>query len=91
MIFPSKLLFYLKFRRPVLSPLLPGLSPEYASLLMQPSNPSPEAWIDTMERAANLSPSDVETLASKSRQFMEQKTWKRQAARLVEFLFTLQH
>jgi glycosyltransferase involved in cell wall biosynthesis len=82
MIFPSKLLFYLKFRKPVLSPLLPGLSPEYESLLIQPT----AGWSAAIDRALAMSPVELDALDTRCGVFLETRAWKRQAARLLTFI-----
>ena len=82
MIFPSKLLFYLKFRKPVLSPLLPGLSPEYESLLMQPT----AGWGAAIDKALAMTPADLAALDARCGAFLETRAWKRQAARLLTFI-----
>jgi glycosyltransferase involved in cell wall biosynthesis len=82
MIFPSKLLFYLKFRKPVLSPLLPGLSPEYEALLLQPT----VSWGAAIDKALAMTPADLDAHDARCGAFLETRAWKRQAARLLTFI-----
>lgn len=86
MIFPSKLLFYLKYRKPVLSPMLPGLSPEYSNVLFQPKDTSSVGWVEAMKSVLNLSKQELSNLADRIGIFISQKRWEQQASRLVEFI-----
>lgn len=86
MIFPSKILFYLKFQKPILSAMLPGLSPEYKEVLIAPLNNTPNDWALTMEKIIRFSEDDLTLIAEKSRKLLEKKKWENQAASLLKFM-----
>jgi glycosyltransferase involved in cell wall biosynthesis len=86
MIFPSKLLFYLMFQKPIIGPLLPGLSPDYNSVLVSPSANSPVGWADAMRDVLAFKPQEKAMLADRIRAFMLSKTWDLQATKLITFL-----
>jgi glycosyltransferase involved in cell wall biosynthesis len=86
MIFPSKLLFYLMFQKPVITPQLPGLSPDYNAVLISPSASSPVGWRDAMKHVLALGAEERAMLGERIKAFMLTKSWNVQAARLITFL-----
>jgi len=86
MIFPSKLLFYLKFQKPVICPHIPGLSPDYYNVLISPPSNKPEDWTATMREVLALSEEAKNALSTRIRSFLLTKKWDLQAAKLIAFL-----
>ena len=89
MIFPSKLLFYLKFLKPIIGPMMPGLSPDYEPMLVQPDGTTPQAWSAAMEKVYHLSPEQSRSLTNQSLELLKKKTWKNQAGQLHKFISAL--
>jgi hypothetical protein len=89
MIFPSKILFFLKFGKPIISPLLPGMSPEYASLLISPSDSTATSWSSSINHVAQMKSCDLETIATRIRIFLNRRTWQSQSNRLLDFIKAL--
>ncbi len=85
--FPSKVLEYLSYGKPVVSTWTSGIAPEYASLLAVPTEESPDAFAQTLrdvlvwprERRADHARAACAHLVGK-------KTWSYQALRLADFL-----
>lgn len=90
MIFPSKILFYLKFCKPVISPDLPGLSPNYKDLLNIPLDQSAESWVNEINRLIEMDTEVLNNWKKKCYDFLEKKTWKNQAFRLLDFVESIQ-
>lgn len=89
MIFPSKILFYLKYQKPILSALLPGLSPEYSEVLISPSDNTPQAWADSMSKVIHFSITEQNLIIEKSNLLLNKKEWKIQTQRVVPFIENL--
>jgi glycosyltransferase involved in cell wall biosynthesis len=86
MIFPSKIIFYLKYQKPIISAMLPGLSPEYENLLIVPVGNLPSDWAKTMTAVLSYSELELVLLANKCRLLLKKKTWENQAKSLIGFL-----
>ena len=89
MIFPSKILFYLKYQKPIISALLPGLSPEYSEVLISPTDNTPQAWVDSMSKVIHFSVTEQNLIIEKSKLLLDKKEWKMQTQRVVQFIETL--
>ncbi len=81
--FPSKLLEYLSYGRPVVSTWTPGLSPAYRDVLIV-SDATPAAFAHGIARGLQADSEDTYALAS--RFVSASHTWDAQAARLDDFL-----
>ncbi|WP_414617530.1 hypothetical protein [Dyadobacter sp. 32] len=86
MIFPSKILFYAKYQKPIISPTLPGLSSDYDSVLIRVANNSVQQWIDSMESVVELTFSQRNQLKSKFQDLLTKKHWNAQAKNLKKFI-----
>ncbi|SDN47766.1 Glycosyltransferase involved in cell wall bisynthesis [Nocardioides szechwanensis] len=85
--FPSKLLEYMASGTPVLSNCLDGIPEEYLGYVVVPASPTPEAWAATIREVCWDESGEYERTARRARRFvLEQKSWAKQAARVVEFL-----
>lgn len=89
MIFPSKLLFYLKYQQPVLAPMLPGVADDYKYVLLPPADSSAKAWADAMQQVLDMSQAEKEQRRDRIKQFITNKSWFHQGARLADFLKSL--
>jgi len=89
MIFPSKILFYLKYQKPIISALLPGLSPEYNDVLISPINDTPNGWAKTMNKVIEFSEVELVQITEKCKRLLKQKEWKNQAQSLLKFIENL--
>jgi len=88
MIFPSKILFYLKYLRPVITPSLPGLSPDYDDALVSLVNNSTEEWVSAMEGLLAESPEEKVKRQTAIATLMGRKKWEDQAQALKEFILS---
>jgi len=91
MIFPSKLLEYLAYGKPVVSTMTPGIGPEYRDILIVPEREEPEAFARAIEEVLNWSAEQRKAHAAKTFDFLRKhKTWLAQAKRFTEFCEALQ-
>jgi glycosyltransferase involved in cell wall biosynthesis len=89
MAFPSKLLNYLQYGKPVVSTWTDGLSPEYREILLIPETNEnlSEDCAQLIDRALSMNRIDRIQLAQKISEWIDvSHTWKRQAARLISWL-----
>jgi glycosyltransferase involved in cell wall biosynthesis len=88
--FPSKVLDYLSYRKPVVSTWTPGLSPEYRRVLVCTPDESPAALASTIEGVLCWSQARRDEYAAAVERFLvDTRSWSRQALRLREWLGTL--
>ena len=84
--FPSKLLEYLGYLKPIVSTMTPGVSPDYRDLLFVPRDESEKAFMFTMNHVLSLD-SDLLTLNSaRIKSFANQRTWTQAAERLMDWI-----
>ena len=86
MIFPSKLLEYLRYRKPIISAPLAGISPEYKSALVLVEVESPAAWAATIENTFDMDIDARQIIAQRMDELLKTKTWDNQAGRLLDFI-----
>lgn len=85
--FPSKVLEYLTYGRPVVSTWTEGLAPEYRDVLVTPDQADPDGLARAMERALAFSIEERGALAERIRKLLVPgRTWSAQAARLLEWM-----
>lgn len=89
MVFPSKLLFYLKYRKPIVSSLLPGLSPEYHNILIIPDSNSPLDWSNAIDSIINKDTLNLKQLSERIDIFLESRLWNVQAQKLYDYVKSL--
>ena len=81
--FPSKILEYLSYGKPVVSTWTPGLAPEYRDVLIVPDEPRPGALARTLEHVLDWPEGDREDYRHRVSAFLEGKRlWSVQARRL---------
>jgi len=84
--YPSKILHYLAYGRPVLSTFTDGLSPDYRDVLI-PIEEETEAGLATAIRCAlGLSDDEYRTWCTRVAQFNRTRTWSEQSSRLLSWL-----
>lgn len=86
MIFPSKILYYLQFGRPVLSPMLPGLAPEYKDVLLDVGDGKPDLWGDAFNSVKRMTSHQLSELERKIERILAKRTWRSQGRRLLDFV-----
>jgi glycosyltransferase involved in cell wall biosynthesis len=85
--FPSKILEYLTFGKPVVSTWTPGLAPEYRDVLIVPDEENPQCLAQTIDRVFAWESQDLENNFFRTKLFLETtRTWELQARRLLEWL-----
>lgn len=85
--FPSKLLEYLKWARPVISTLTPGIAPSYRSVLLPVEEETIEGLAGTIEETLALSHEQLSVISQRIRAYVEQNLlWSVQAERLWSWL-----
>jgi glycosyltransferase involved in cell wall biosynthesis len=90
MAFPSKLLFYLSFGKPVVSTWTAGLAPEYREVLEVVDSADPTSLAHSIECCLSWRSDRRQAHSDKLRVFLEQThTWGHQAERLLEFMESL--
>lgn len=84
--YPSKLLHYLAYGKPVLSTFTEGLSPEYADILVPVEDESEAALVAAMRSILTM-PQDVyDDICHRVERFKETHTWTYQVNRFLSWL-----
>ena len=90
MTFPSKLLQYLSYGKPVVSTWTDGLAPDYRDLLMVPSRHLIVEYANLIERALSYDMNErLERSRTIKQWILETHTWEKQAARLITWMSDL--
>jgi glycosyltransferase involved in cell wall biosynthesis len=85
--FPSKLLDYLAYGKPIISTWTDGLSPEYRDLLMVPDANEPAAYARLIDQAMVMDASARLGLFERMQKWVETThTWDIQATRLIDWI-----
>lgn len=85
--FPSKLLEYLTYGRPVVTTMTPGVAPEYADFTIPAKSDSPDDLAAAIDRALSLDHAHRVDMAGRAEHFLSTtRLWSIQAARLWDFL-----
>jgi glycosyltransferase involved in cell wall biosynthesis len=86
--FPSKLLEYLSYNKPVVSTWTPGLAPEYRDVVLVAPE-EPVGLARELEKALTMSQQDRSALSLRIQRFLEaEKLWTVQAAKLRDWIRT---
>jgi len=86
MVFPSKIMEYLRYGKTVVSTWTKGLEPIYRDLLVVSTSPTPEDFAQAVDYAVKESLEQRQQRASRIRSFLENsRLWSKQAQRFVEF------
>lgn len=84
--FPSKLLLYLAFGKPVISTMSLGMSPEYSSVVIEIEDESEEALIRSLESAIQIDADVYNGYCKKVVDFKESHTWEMQVSNLIKWI-----
>jgi glycosyltransferase involved in cell wall biosynthesis len=87
--FPSKLLEYLSWCRPVISTITPGIAPAYRPFLSVVDDETPQGLADVMDRSLAISAAEAANTGARIRSFVEgHLLWSVQVRRLWQWLET---
>jgi glycosyltransferase involved in cell wall biosynthesis len=86
MIFPSKILFYLKYQKPVISSMLLGMSPDYKNVLIEPIDDSVVAWKKQIEIVSKYKSRDMLEIKQKTSTLLAMKTWQNQGNNVINLI-----
>lgn len=89
MIFPSKILEYLSYGKPVVSTHTAGISPEYKDFLLFAEPNNYHGLNIKLKTAIALSTEGIDAYRDKLKQFLVQKSWSNQASKLLEIANSL--
>jgi glycosyltransferase involved in cell wall biosynthesis len=84
--FPSKLLDYLPYGKPVVSTWTAGMAEAYRDLLICPAEATPQAFGSALESMLDLSAEARQAMQSKLLRWCDGHTWECQAKRLLAWL-----
>ena len=85
--FPSKILYFLGFGRPVVCTMAGGIAPEYRDVVVPVEEGTPQALANGIERARQMTAAERDALQRRIRSFiLEGRTWDLQAERLLAWL-----
>ena len=86
MIFPSKIVNYLSYGKPVVGSWTDGLSPEYRKFLFVPERHNSEGFYEKIMEVSNWEKKKYQKYNNMVRPWFEKKTWNSQTFRLVNWL-----
>jgi glycosyltransferase involved in cell wall biosynthesis len=85
--FPSKVLEYLTYGKPVVSTWTPGLAPEYRDVLFVLDEETPECLAHAIHTVLQFNSGDLKQTFFRTQSFLESsRTWQIQASRLLAWL-----
>ena len=85
--FPSKILEYLTYGKPVISTWTPGLSPEYRDVLEVLDEETEDCLAKTIDNVLQWPDNEIEHNSIKIKEFLlKKKVWRQQAGRLINWL-----
>jgi hypothetical protein len=84
--FPSKILHYLAYNKPIISTFTEGLSPEYEKVLIFTKDGSSEALTSEIKKAFDLALSEYSNICNKVIEFNKKYTWDYQAQKFLTWL-----
>lgn len=84
--YPSKLLHYLAYGRPVVSTFTPGLSPDYKNVLIPISDESVDGIASAINGLLSMSEDEYNCWCCQVSKFNNTRGWSSQAARTLDWL-----
>lgn len=82
--FPSKVLEYLRYGKPILSSKTAGMAPYYENLLFYYDPNNPESLVKEIDKLLSVNADDKNALNKKIEDFCIEHSWDNQAARLIK-------
>ncbi len=89
--YPSKLLHYLGYERPVISTFTPGVSPEYGEVLVPVADESSLSLTRAMADCLDMPAAQYRALQQRVAAFARQRRWSHQIGRFTDWLHSLEH
>lgn len=86
MVFPSKIINYLRFQKPIIASKSKGISREYDDVLFYVRDNDANDWKLIIEKIALFEPEDYANVALKSRDLLLTKTWEAQVENILNFV-----
>lgn len=84
--FPSKLLLYLAFGKPVISTVSLGMSPEYASVVIEIEDESEVSLTQSLQKGIQMDVKNYNSFCNKVVAFKEQHSWDKQVSKFMIWL-----
>lgn len=84
--YPSKILRYLAYEKPVISTWTEGLSPEYSKVLISVNDETESAFSQAIQNAINMSAKDKVKISTSIKQFNKTHTWTYQIDKFSKWL-----
>lgn len=86
MVFPSKIMNYLRYQKPILASHSEGISREYDDVLFYPIKNNADSWLSLISNVSLFNRKDYELVATKSRKLLSIKTWDMHVERMIDFI-----
>ncbi len=84
--YPSKVLHYLAYEKPIISTFTEGLSPEYSDILIPITDSSDQGLCSAIENALNMTKADYDDMSIRIATFNKTHTWMFQVDRVLNWL-----
>jgi glycosyltransferase involved in cell wall biosynthesis len=84
--YPSKVLHYLAYGKPVISTFTDGVSPDYTDVLIPIQEESDECLGEAIQRVLNMQSDEYENLRTRIANFNKNHTWTFQVNRFISWL-----
>ena len=86
--YPSKLLLYLAYGKPIISTFTDGVSPEYNELLIPIKDETDECLSEAIKQVLNMKEGKYKDMRDRIKKFNETHTWTHQVEKFVSWLLT---
>lgn len=84
--FPSKLLYYFSFEKPVLSTISPGMSPKIIKTIIPIQNTETNGVADSIDYLLSQSHSEYKNICNRVKKFKKSKQWITETSKLKNWL-----
>lgn len=84
--YPSKLLHYLAYGKPIISSFTDGVSPEYEDVLIPIGGDSEDCLVEVISTVLNLEAGEYEAMQQRIGRFNRTHTWEYQISRFLSWL-----
>ena len=84
--FPSKILEYMAYMKPIVSTMTPGLHPSYSQILIIPEKETAGAIRDALFVAKGLDKRESQQISREIYSFSVKHTWSDQAKRFAQWI-----